>query len=409
MGASFNALWTGQSISLMGDYIAYYTVPRYVLELSDRASAFTTIFAIENIPTLLFGFLGGFLIDRKSRRAVAMYSDLWRAVAFAVLAYLASTDSLEIWMLAAISFVIGTLAASFNAALLSFVPAVVGIHRLTTANARLAISQQIAFVIGPLVGASILEATQSFTLTFAINGATFVVSAISLLVARPLIRQARSAAVGFREEIISGLRYLWNDRVLRTTAIAASAANLVVGFIEPTLVLVARRFLGLETDSQIKWVFLALSIGGVFGALTATRISRRIGLGRTFVVGFVLFAAGLFVLATAGPLLAVLTGLAVGFVGLPWLNVANVTIRQMRSPEEMLGRITAASRAIAWGSLPVGAIIGGYLADEVLSLNTVLLIGPIWIGLVAVWLRFSPVWSMDSRGSSKSDVSQPQS
>ena len=56
MGASFNVLWTGQSISLLGDYIAYYTVPAYVLTLNGTASDFTTIFALENAPTLLFGF-----------------------------------------------------------------------------------------------------------------------------------------------------------------------------------------------------------------------------------------------------------------------------------------------------------------------------------------------------------------
>jgi len=63
MGASFNALWTGQSISLLGDHIAYYTVPAYVLTLNGTASDFATIFALESAPTLLFGFFGGVLVD----------------------------------------------------------------------------------------------------------------------------------------------------------------------------------------------------------------------------------------------------------------------------------------------------------------------------------------------------------
>ena len=322
-----------------------------------------------------------------------MYSDFWRAAAFGLLAYLAHTGALEIWILALVSFLIGSMAASFNASLMSFVPAVVGSSRLATANARLAGSQQIAFVAGPLIGALILDATGSFALTYAINGGTFLISALSLVVARPLIRQARSVAVGFREEIKIGLRYLWSDHVLRFTAMATFAANLVVGFVEPTLMLVSRDLLGLETNAEIKWVFAALGVGGVVGALTASAVIRRLDLGRTFVGGFFMFSLGLAGLASGGPLVVVLAGITVGFIGLPWLNIAMVTIRQIRSPEAMLGRITAASRAIAWGSLPIGAVIGGYLADDVLSLSTVLLAGPFWIGFTGLWLRFSPVWS----------------
>ena len=80
------------------------------------------------------------------------------------------------------------MAASFNASLVSFVPAVVGSSRLATANARLAGSQQVAFVAGPLIGALILDATGSFALTYAVNGGTFLISVLSLVVARPLIR-----------------------------------------------------------------------------------------------------------------------------------------------------------------------------------------------------------------------------
>ena len=246
---------------------------------------------------------------------------------------------------------------------------------------------------GPLIGALILDATGSFALTYAINGGTFLISALSLVVARPLIRQARSVAVGFREEIKIGLRYLWSDQVLRFTAMATFAANLVVGFVEPTLMLVSRDLLGLETNAEIKWVFAALGVGGVVGALTASAVIRRLDLGRTFVGGFFMFSLGLAGLASGGPLVVVLAGITVGFIGLPWLNIAMVTIRQIRSPEAMLGQITAASRAIAWGSLPIGAVIGGYLADDVLSLSTVLLAGPVWIGFTGLWLRFSPVWS----------------
>ena len=372
MGASFNALWLGQSISLLGDYIAYYTVPKFVLELTDRATDFT--------------------VDRMNRRRLALYSDLLRAGAFGGLAYLAQVDRLEIWMVVVIAFVVGSLAASFNSALMSFVPSVVGRQRLATANARLAISQQLAFAAGPLVGVVLLELTDSFSITFALNGATFIVSAISLLVARPMIRQARVRASGFGAEFRAGLSFLWNDTLLRYTVMGGFAANFVVGFVEPTLVLVSSELLGFERALEFGWVFGALGIGGLLGAVTAPTVIRRIHLGRTFAAGFFLFGFGLFGLASQGPLPATLGGILVGFIGLPWINVAMVTIRQHQSPDEMLGRITASSRAIAWGSLPIGAVVGGYLADNVLGLRTTLFIGPVAMLAIGVLLLFSPVW-----------------
>jgi Na+/melibiose symporter-like transporter len=227
-----------------------------------------------------------------------------------------------------------------------------------------------------------------------LNGATFVVSAISLFFAQPLIRQVLSKGTSYREQILSSMAYLWNDRVLRYTTAALFSANLVVGFIEPTLIPVSIEVLGLTTDAEIQWVFLAFSVGGLIGAFSATAMIRRFDIGRTFAIGFAMAAIGLAGLVSGQSLTFVLVSIAFGFVGLPWLNVAAVTIRQIRSPDEMLGRITAASRAISLGSLPIGAVVGGYLADEVLSLSTVLIAGPALLGVTALWLRISPVWAI---------------
>ena len=394
LGTSFNALWFGQTISLFGDFIAYSTVPLYVLEISDDTSGLTTIFALENIPTLLFGFLGGFLVDRWNRRTMAIVADIVRAAAFGVLAYLAHQGTLDIAALAIVAFLIGSMAASFNAALLSYVPALVPEHRLAMANTRLAMSQQIAFVTGPLVGVLILEVTDSFALAFMVNGATFIVSAISLVIARPKYRQARSGHASISSEVVNGLRQLWGDPVLRYTAIGAASANLGVGFLEPTLVFLGEQLLGLEEMSEFGLLFLGFSAGGVIGAVTAGWVIRRLDLGRTFVTGIAVFAIGITGVAGASDRNTVVLSLAVGLIGLPWLGVSLVTIRQLRSPDAMLGRITSASRAIAWGSLPIGAFGGGWLADNVFSFQSVLAVVPIILIATAVWLRFTPVWSM---------------
>ncbi len=166
----------------------------------------------------------------------------------------------------------------------------------------------------------------------------------------------------------------------------------MVAFVESTLILVSKEVLGIEENVQLGLIFIALGLGGILGALTATTLIRRLQLGRTFVVGFFLFGAGLLGLASLREVPAIFTAVFLGFIGLPWINVSLVTIRQQRSPDEMLGRITAASRAIAWGSLPVGAAIAGYLSDNVLGLDTMLFVSPFALFLIGTLLLLTPVW-----------------
>lgn len=391
MGRSFNALWLGQTISLFGDYISIFTVPAFVLELSSRPSDFTNIYAAENIPTLLFGFAGGVLIDRFSRRRLAMVTDLLRAIAFALLALLASSGNAEVWMIVVFAFAIGTCAAAFNAALMSFVPSVVRPQDLTVANGRMAISQQIAFATGPVLGALLVDLT-GFTTAFMVNAGTFVVSAISLLVAQPLIRQQRAGQSTFLSQLAEGLAFIWKTKVLRYTVLGAAGTNFVTALFESTILLMGETVFGMEDASAVGWMLGALGAGGVVGALTAAGVIRRIGLGRAAVVGLVVFGAGLSTMALQRTIPTISVAAFLGFIGVPWLNVAIVTIRQNVSPDAILGRVTAASRAIAWGSLPLGAMTAGYLAENVVGLGTLAFVGPLFIVLLGIAMIPSVVW-----------------
>ena len=189
MGASFNALWTGQSVSL----------PPWELHLVIHRSDLHSHFEWQGerlhnhlyrreCPTLFFGFFGGVLVTRFNRRRVAMYSDFWRAAAFGLLAYLANIGAFQIWLLALVSFLIGSMASSLNASLIPFGAAVVGSSRLATANARLAESQQIAFVVGLLIRVVILEAMGRLHWPMKSTVGPFSLN-LSILVVSPLIHQ----------------------------------------------------------------------------------------------------------------------------------------------------------------------------------------------------------------------------
>ncbi len=391
LGRRFYALWGGQSVSQLGDYVAYLTVPAFVAQtLTRQPTLFGYIFTAETLPTLLFGFIGGALLDRVSLRPVLIASDVLRAIAFFVLAFLAAGGHARVWMVVAIAFLVGSLAASFTSSLYAFLPSIVSQDLLASANSRLALSQQITFVLGPPIG-GFVAATIGYTAAFTLNGLTFLVSAVAILLLGQVTDRELGEPEGLLTEARQGFTFLWRDLRLRLASLGGSIVNFVTGFLEAVLVLVGMELLGIRDPDGLGLLFAAMGLGGVLGALSAPLACRRLGVGRAFVLGMLIFGIGFSAVTFApGPVSASLLFLF-AFVGIPWLNVSLATMRQAYTPDQLLGRVTAASRAIAWGALPVGALLGTWAAEQY-NLLAVVRLGPGLLITCALLLGATPLW-----------------
>ncbi|MGZ8783997.1 MAG: MFS transporter [Acidimicrobiia bacterium] len=394
MGDDFAAVWTGQTVSLFGDYVAYLTIPLFLESLTSRAFYFGLVSAFENIPTLLFGFVGGVLLDRFPLKPILIVGDLIRAAAFIVLAVLSTGAGFQVWMLLPFSFLVGSLAASFNAGLQSFIPSVVAPRLLPSANSRLSLSQQVAFLLGPLAGGFIVL-TLGFSAAFTFNAVTFLVSAASFLFIRAPVARRLPTAGRFMTDVMKGWSYLWRETRIRLTTLAGSMGNFVTGFIEAALVLIGARILRTDDPAQLGPFVASMGAGGLLGAFTAASVIRIVGIGRTFIIGLTLFGTGLFSMTFATGLLTVAVVLVVAFMGLVWTNVAMTTMRQLYTPDHLLGRVTATARALAWGSLPFGALFGTALADRI-GLLTIVRVGTVLIVAFALFLVSTTVWNAET-------------
>jgi predicted MFS family arabinose efflux permease len=136
-----------------------------------------------------------------------------------------------------------------------------------------------------------------------------------------------------------------------------------------------------------------MGVGGIIGALLAPRVVTAIGLGRTLTLGMTI--AGVLLLAfmfTSYGWLAL--ALNVGWMlGVSLINVPLATIRQNYAKEANLGRVISVSRAVGWATLPIGALVGGWLADTEQTLIVVARTFPILLVLTALWLVTTIVWS----------------
>jgi predicted MFS family arabinose efflux permease len=191
---------------------------------------------------------------------------------------------------------------------------------------------------------------------------------------------------------MDGIRYIWAEPRLRVTTIAAAVPNFVMGFIEATFVLLFTVILAAANTAEIGFLVTAMGIGGIIGALVAPQVIRRVGLGRTMTYGMLVTGALLsIVLITTYGMLAL--ALNVGWmIGVSLINVSLATIRQHYADDNMLGRVVTVSRAIGWATLPIGALVGGWLGASEESLPLVARIFTAVLLLTALWLMTTVVW-----------------
>lgn len=398
-----NVRWVlaGQSASLLGDYVALLALPLFVVRLTGSALDLGLTTALETIPTLLFGFAVGVLLDRAPLRRTLILADLGRAVAFLSLALAAAAGAAEVWMVFLTAFVVGTLTVTFDSGFQAWLPALAGGDALVLVNSRLQFVRSLAWTLGPPLAGYLAGSAAGFQVAFGLDAGTFLVSGATLLLLveihpRPVPTRDPWMA-SFRE----GISCLWRMPVLRAATLAGTAANLIFIPMEALLVLFCQEQLGLTEGALIGWFFGGHSLLGALGVIAAPVAVRRLGLGRTFVFGLGAMGAGFLVLAVSAPALSQLApvfttvwavfpaGLAV--TGVSLLNVAFTTLRQELPPPQLRGRVIAASRTLSWAGLPLGAVLGG-AAGEAFGLPVVYIVSASAIAGTALLLTFTSLW-----------------
>jgi MFS family permease len=399
LGPRYQALWIGQTISQFGTYIAVITVPLLVLYLQEAAGQtdtaaldFAIAYALETAPTLLVGLVGGVLLDRVHLRPVMIATDLLRACAFFYLA--AQFPNYGVGTVFAMAFIVGSLTTLFDGALYAMIPALVPKERLSDANSFVTASIQSMFAFGPLVGGILAAVFAGPQVGLFINGATFVISAWTL---KYVGRVAHHADPGDRQswwaEFLVGIKHIWNEPRLRISTISAAIPNFVMGFVEATLVVLATVVLGAQSETEIGILYFFMGLGGLIGALFAPRITRLLGLGKSMTSGLAFAGVALlFFMFTSYGILAMALLFAFMF-GVSVINIPLATIRQIYAGEKMLGRVITAARAIGWATLPLGALLGGWLGNTETTYPWVARLFPLILIGCALWLFTTVIWT----------------
>ncbi|MGI8667169.1 MAG: MFS transporter [Jatrophihabitans sp.] len=365
--ANFRSFFLGQSASMLGDQVSVLAIPlTAVLVLHAGPGQLGLLTAVSLLPSLLFSLLAGALIDRRgNRRQTMLVADWIRAAAMLSLPVAYSLDVLTLAQLYLVAFVVGTLDVAFFVSYNALIVALVEPGEYVEANALLNGSRSVAGVLGLTLGGSLVSLL-SAPGALLVDAVSFAVSGLGIgraKVTEPPPEFASGSGIG------AGARYLAGSPVIRTMLLSTAWVNLFTFVGNAILVLYATRTLHLG-PGLIGLAFGASAVGGVLGALTATRLEGRIGLGPAFVVGSFLFPLPLLLVPLAhGPqTLAVallLTSEFLSSLGVIWLDVTSGAIFAQLIPNGMRARVSGAYRTVNYGVRPVGALIGGGLGEAV--------------------------------------------
>jgi MFS family permease len=364
----FRLLWSGQTVSQIGDAAFVVALGWRAFTLTGKASSLGVVLMVEAIGLVTTLLIGGVLADRYSRKLLLIGSDGARAAVIALLAAADASGHLTFGLLIVFVALHGLGSGLFQPAFGGIIPLLVEEPHLGSANALIGISRQAAFVVGPAIAGLIYAAAGSSAI-FAVDAATFVASATFLAFARPRVYE-RGPAEGLGAELTSGFRYVARVPWLWIT-IGTFSVVLLVGYASLQVLLpklVRESWSG--GVGAYGLLFTLQGVGMVAGSvvLGQTSPTRRRGIliYSLFVANSVSGALlGLSPWFAGAAALQVVRGFCIGFAITLW-----DTMLMQRVPQHMLSRVISMDWFGSLGLLPAGlglwAVLSGLAAPGTL-------------------------------------------
>jgi MFS family permease len=413
---AFALLVGGQSISQLGDAAFRVALILYVVKITGSAADLGIVVAAFMVANLVTFALSGMVVDRLPRRVVMLSSDLVRTVFTTILAVMAATVVPPLAVVAALYAVFGVADGFFQPAYSAYIPEILNPAELTSANSANATARRAGLVIGPLIGAVLVE-TGGPPAAFGADAASFAVSVLSLFLigSRYPVRSAAVSPAGpeptadteatqaapeppntglraLLDEALAGARYMWVIRWLGLLTLCGAFVNAgAAASMDVVLPFFTHARYGPHTP-VLGVLYGVQSFGALLGAVAigvfASKVRRP---GITTQVLMVIMGASVVALSVlhafvALILLSVSYGLAVEAVG-----VIAGTLMQLHVPGAILGRVAACDYLFSYSLMPACVCVIGVLLPHLHIDGSFALAGGVMVVAAAAPLLYGPL------------------
>ncbi|MFC5102611.1 MFS transporter [Kibdelosporangium philippinense] len=343
--------------SLIGSLVSVVALPVLVYQLTGSSGWTAAVAAVEAAPYLLFGLLAGAVADRVRRRELMVRLEIVTGIALASIPIAWYSGVLSATQVIIVGFVVQTCFVFFDAANFGALPTLVGKEKLTSAFATLyGATTSVQLFVPALAGLAVASVAPAAMIS--VNVITAVAAA--LLIAG--IRAPLSTTPTAKVDIVTGLKFLWENKIVRTLTFVGTTHAVAGGAWVAMLVPWADKVLGIAPsgDARLAALFSCWGVGG----LAASRLVPV--LGRRFSPAWVTLTAlpaslacGALVLVSTHWLIALPAAVLWGATHSTVVLNA-ITYRQQEIPDELQSRVNTTCRMLSWGiGQPAGAALAG--------------------------------------------------
>ena len=358
-------LWSGQTVSRLGDALERIALAWWVLEKTGSASIMGTVMIANFVPLLILVLVGGITVDRFSRIRLMMVSDISRGLVLVLAALLAYQDLLQVWMIYVFSVILGIVEAFFQPAYTAIMPVIVPSEDLPSANSLKNLGVQLSGIVGPVAGAALIGLGGT-SLAFLLDGLSFFFAAALLF---PLLRNVKEPHTTSNQKtnplhdlrdgwkIVKGIPWLWV-----TIGLFAIANIFLSGPRNVSLAFYVSDALGRDVN-VLGWLNSAASIGGLLGTIYLGRLKRIhhrgwLVYGAFLLTGLMMACIGFIPHTNPALVFMFLSGLSLACIDMSW-----VTSLQEMVPNAKLGRVSSIDMLGSFILLPFGFGVAGWATD----------------------------------------------
>ncbi|MET9530860.1 MFS transporter [Streptomyces sp. NPDC006649] len=383
----FGRLFAATALGQLGDRIIFLALPLVAIAaLNTDEFQVGLLTATTTAGSLLVGLPAGAWVDRMRKRSVMISTDLVRALILLAIPVVWWAGFLTIWWLYAVALTHGLLTVFFDIAYVSYLPHLVGRDNLVEGNSKLSAIRSVTSISGPAVAGPLVGWLGA---PVALLASSVGMAASGLLAIGIRKRERKPELSGhpkMRRDIKEGLKFVLGSPALRAIILGDAIFNLFLVMYQTMLLFFLEREIGLQSFG-IGLLLSGMGCGALLGALLATTVSKRVGQGPVIWLAPLVTCPLTVLMPMARPgwsVYVAAVGLAALSLGGVVRVVAQSSFQQALTPDRLLGRMSATSRFVSWGGIPLGGLLGGVSGSVFGAAPT------LWIGATGMTLSLLP-------------------
>ena len=392
LGSDFNRIWSAGLITNLADGVLRLAAPLLAITLTRDPVLISLLSALSLLPWLFFAVPIGAIVDRVDRRKALFLGNLSRALIGLVVSYIVYQDAMTIEILLLATFLWGVCEVLVDTTSQAILPEILKSDQLERGNSRLNTAEVIVaqFVGTPLGG--FLYAV-AIALPFFLSGVGFAIAALIVSIfpfhtsLKPAERGPDSPEPHFLNEIKLGIKYMYEEKRIFHLVVITTLLGFFFSLANAILPLFIIEELGVE-PRYLGILFAIQGVGALAGSVLAPRISNKLGRGRALALNLFIASLPVFLIGIVPNVwYFLILSIVIGATISVW-NILLMSVYQSIIPRELYGRIHGARRTIVWGLMPIGSVIGGFVARE--GLRFPYLIGGL-ISIIIVLFSFKRI------------------